>query len=1313
MGDFSFYKLEKGGAEMSQVINEIQLDFSHSQNITIPAMQLDKGTRFIRVRLQNNKRSVDVTGTQIVIMAIRHDRQEVIESCRILDASKGLIEFEISEAMTATQGEVLCQLKVFDNADLLNSQVFKISVGRSLLLTTGGSDCQCPSLDWIISDIEDIRNHCNENYNKLEQKHDGDLNEVRTELTQINTRLSLNVRYFNTVNDMKINSNSLRLGDYVETLGYYEVGDDGGCKYVIENTKHEWSIQLGDQLYANINEPIRVNYRQFGAYLNGVDDDYNAMLMCHAYADSIKYFDSEDRNVYYTCTVENHNGIIYKQGTESINFCSNIDLSGSTLLVDDTNATWFGIYVWGDGNSLHWDYEIPDEIKQTFTADNYVIELPSNDELPANTVLRIEETPYAVRDDDGYLYSVGRKELLIHDMNGICSSPFADDWSHAGGEEINCKITDKVTDEEVNYKSFSVLKASYNFIPNRHGVFTGCEVKLNMSPNRYSSVLTVKRHNAIVKDFVFKPNPEKLHNTMYKNSMIYLQDSYNVTVRNIQGFNSAGMMQNNEKATSGYMLRLTNCSDVNVEDCRMQGYWGATAMDSVKNIYFNRCHMNRLDVHDYFYNLYASNCTFYHHSIQLGYGRGVASFKDCNFYYNNVPNDSYPSAYAVAFNLTYGRIFEGTLSLDNCNIYVKDTPDNEYNLVQMFFRPDATSIIKHFKFPEIRCRNIHITSCDPNTKFSYVRVGGSRYARTGNEMPSHVYGEMVDNDLRWRYIGRTFDWGKETGRSLDVIENDLLRVADTTLNEDQKTIFYNYRYYKCTKAGTMVFNNKPSNDATSITVGTARFERIDDPSWRSRHQYNVGDIAVVSSSNFYEPYIYQCIQSGISNGYFPIHTSGTVLEGPNDVINEPDLCWWTYIGPKSEWCRDFRVNTRYTVGERFIADGKIYEVIEDVLTTEYPPFITTWLKDFEYGGGVLKYLGNKWQPKKWFAKDSFCEADGRIYQLAKHHGITTGILPTKGNLFCVDGDLTWEYKGDAQNESVNGNYVEWKPNTNYETNTLIRVDNRIYEVQELKTGSSYPNASTVSEVYMDGSLPVKYYGEHLLSWRVAGNSYEVGDIISDNTFLVICIQAGTTNINSKWGPLESATGWLEDDTYNDGTCVWKKLTKTASDGVWRNSNTYYPVGKFLLISSNNYFKVYEVQEARTSATKPTNTTLNEKFLDGTLTLMYKGLSNAWLADARYNLGDIIEVNSHRYECVFDGRLVLPNKSIFENITTNLTKGSVFKFSSDVSVPTRQGDTRWEVIVRDCEGIVNEVEGLPQGKSYFGDTNNINPIVKMQ
>ena len=142
---------------MSKVYNSIKLDFSCSTDVAIPAMQLDKGSRFVRVHLQNNKRSVDVTGTQIVIMAIRHDRQEVIESCCILDASKGIIEFEISEAMTEKQGDVLCQLKVLDNDGVLSSQLFKISVRRSLESQIL-DNCHCQHYDITLDHIQDIQN---------------------------------------------------------------------------------------------------------------------------------------------------------------------------------------------------------------------------------------------------------------------------------------------------------------------------------------------------------------------------------------------------------------------------------------------------------------------------------------------------------------------------------------------------------------------------------------------------------------------------------------------------------------------------------------------------------------------------------------------------------------------------------------------------------------------------------------------------------------------------------------------------------------------------------------------------------------------------------------------------------------------------------------------------------------------------------------------------------------------------------------------------------------------------------------------------
>lgn len=1131
---------------------------------------------------------------------------------------------------------------------------------------------------------------------------------IENTLKIINAKITSQIYHFSTIKDMQ-KSTILKKGDLVKVLGYYTFGDGGEASYIISDNRYEWSIDIGG-MYANINERSTVNYRQFGASLNGVDDDNNAMLLCHKYADSIQSLDSTSKTVVYTCTVENHSGIIYKKGTKPIECNSNVDLSGSTLIVDDTNATWFGIYKWGDLDSFHWDYEIQDDLKDGFIKDNYVFELPANDALPSNVVLKVDETPYAVRDDDGYLYSVGRSELLVHTLDGIFISPFADDWDMSGGEEINSIITDLSTGNITSEKVFSKLTASYTYIPIKRGKFIGCEVLLKMSPNKYSSVLHVKHHNCDIEDFYFKPDEDKLHNTMYKNSMIYIFDSYNVNLRNIQGFNASGKATATEKATSGYVIRMSNCSDVTVEDCRIQGYWGATAMNSVKNVHFNRCHLNRLDVHDYFYNLTAKDCVFYHHGIQIGYGRGIASFDSCMFYYNYIPLESYPEAYGITLNLTYGRCFEGNVLLNNCNIHVKNAPNNEYNLIQMRFRPDATSITKHMRLPEIRCKNIDIKCPDENLEFNYLKIGGQRFARSGITMPTHVYGESNDNTVIWRYKERAFDWGENKGRELNAIVGNFLRIADTVLSSEGKTSFYNWRYYKCTKSGSLVWSNKPSSDKTIITVGTAEFTKVTDSNWKSRKSYNVGDLILVTSSNFYAPYVFECVKAGISDGQYPIHTSGIVLEGKNDAVNEPDLCWWKYIGGKDSFLSDFAYNRSYLKGHRFIVDGKIFEVIEEITATSYPPFETPWLEEFSYGGGVLKYIGNEWKPKKWYMVGSYCEADGRIYQLEKHDGITTGVPPTKGNKNCVDGDLIWEYVGKVNENVITVEYSVWFPNTHFEELQMIKNGNKVYEVQQLLTENNPPTATDIGKTYMDGTIPVKFYGNFPTAWRVAGNAYTSGHIISDNTFIVICTKSGTTNVNDKWGPLETSSGWGSNGIYVDGTCEWRKLTPTKEKGFWRNSHRRYIVGDVLLVSKAGTMDVFQVMNTITGDIEPTITVLDVNFLNGTTTLKYKGLENTWLANSRYDIGDVVNAGENQYKCVFDGKLVLPNKTIFENITTNLKKGSVFKFDSNVDVPTKKGNADWKVIVNYCDGITNDVKGLQHGVNYFGGTSTINPTI---
>lgn len=926
--------------------------------------------------------------------------------------------------------------------------------------------------------------------------------------------------WFASVKEMQA-YRKLAEGNIVRTRNYSEEREGGGAQYrIVKNNKDKygndipWAIPLENGLFAMLDEHKEVSYRMFGAILDGVNDDGDAMRLCHRYADSHFVYDDKGLTKIYTCNVAQHDGVIYKKDTDAIWCSSDVDLSGATLLVDDSNATWYGIYVWGDNDSLYYDMELSDEVKSDLKADAFFLPHAGTDLLHQNTVVKLEEDPYCARDDAGYLYTVARRELLVHDMDGICASPLTDDWQHAGGEEINCQISDLGSGTVKNAQSFTHFKVSYTYLPAVRGTFIGCDVRLDVSAGKYCSVMWCKRHNATVRDFTFRPRQGELHNRRFKNTMIYLWDSYNVTVRNLQGFNASGKKNGTENGTSGYMLRITNCSDVHVEDCQMQGYWGATAMDSVKNIHFRNCHMNRLDIHDYFSNLYAEQCVFYNHAIQIGYGRGVASFTNCIFHYNDIPNDSYGSAHMVEFNLTYGRIFEGLVSIDGCRVIVHNPADEEFNIFKMEFSPDATTITKHFQFPEIICRNCIIESDNPNNHLAGFKITGTRRATTGTQPPSHLYGVCNDGSVTWRYLGRGVNWDEDES---NIEKNAVLRVSDSFIDTENKTQFYNLRYYICTKAGTLSFSEKPTRtDSTEFTCGTATLRYAPEILWKSKYGYSTGDICAVAQSSWYPLYMFECISGGTSGGFFPTHTSGTELDGLNDVVNEPDGCWWTYVGKAKDWCIPWTANMTVSAGQRFIAEGRIYETVEEGTLPEHPPYDTAWFGMHKWGSARLRFIGQVWKHHAWYAKDSYCEARGNIYQCARHDGTTSGITPTRGNPYCVDGDIIWEYV--------------------------------------------------------------------------------------------------------------SGTGGGGGDT--------------------------------------------------------------------------------WKAQTAYNIGDIVKANGNTYRCAFDGVLVLPQKTIFENIITNM-KGHIFWFYKGTNLPTRQGTRPWELIVRNCSGLETTPEGMTD---YFGRSSNPKPMV---
>ncbi len=796
-------------------------------------------------------------------------------------------------------------------------------------------------------------------------------------------------------------------------------------------------------LYAVIDEQV-VNYRMFGAKLDGMSDDGAALRMCHKYQKESFSIEPMTGRRFYPVRVENHEGVIRKDDNEPIICCGNVDLSGSKLLIRDVNATWYGFYLWGDNEEDYLTFEPLKETTDSFRRDNFVIRTAGNfSELHPNALLSLKEEPYAVRDDGGYLYSEPRYELLLHTMDGLLTSPITYDWTYPGGLEISSLVSSYDGHETATQTVNSHFTCSYTMLPATHYYFKGCDVMLDTTANKYCSVLWCKCHNAHISGFNFVPNAAELHNTRFKNTMIYIWGAYNVEVSDIVGFNAAGKKKGSSNGTSGYVIRATNCLNLKLHDISVQGYWGATAMNCVKDVHIARVSINRLDIHNYFYNLYIDECNLFNHAIQIGEGRGIVRVTNSNFYINQLEADSYPNAHLLEFNLTYGRIFEGTVLIENCNAYLRDPDGKEFDVCKIDFSPEAVSTLDSYRFPDVTVRNCRFYSYNPDTYLVYFMVAGKRNCTTSTKGPSVLadvsrdLGNDAQGSLSWRYVGRGIDWmsGEPvSGEELSVVPGQFVRLYERFLDAGGKTVFYNFRYFLVTRAGRLPVPsaaNAPSDvSGAEFSLGTATLRYVERHRWEAARHYAVGDACFTESSPWLPVYCYVCTAAGVSNGWRPRHTAGTVIEGEDVYPKNLDACYWRYVRPAEAFItRRFTPRMTVAAGDVLYADHRVYRVVEGGTLNEAPPVNTPWLQSFTEGTARLAFYGKDWQPGAWWAQGAFCLSYDdagvlQVYELVRQDGTTGGQVPVPGNGRCIDGDMIWQHTTQAATKV-------WAPKTQF------------------------------------------------------------------------------------------------------------------------------------------------------------------------------------------------------------------------------------------------------------------------------------------
>jgi hypothetical protein len=362
-----------------------------------------------------------------------------------------------------------------------------------------------------------------------------------------------------------------------------------------------------------------ISYKDFEAPLDGVSDDRYDVYMCHQFANLCGL------------AVECHAGTMNIVVSGWIAVDTDIDWSGMEIKIHNLNRLglfWVKGEVWTVTETVNY---------AELTQDCSYCSLFADGAFPDGSSLKILRPEATKRVDNGVTTTESRFELVENITRGRL---------HAG-----------CIDDAPQNAQYSVW-----LFPQSARTIKGCKLVINKtwsaSPMYF---MRLERSNCTVRDFIISPTPSTMQNTVYNGAVFTHENSNVITYENIHGANIAGKpTDTTPQGTSGYVFNLNCCNNITIANCHIGGYWGCMAAKGVKNLLVTGCVLNRIDIHDYFKDLFVTNCTIYEHGVQIGYGRGIVAITGCVFVTSK--------NYIVQLRTDYGGMFKGAIQINGVHI---------------------------------------------------------------------------------------------------------------------------------------------------------------------------------------------------------------------------------------------------------------------------------------------------------------------------------------------------------------------------------------------------------------------------------------------------------------------------------------------------------------------------------------------------------------------------------------------------------------------------------------------------------------------
>lgn len=442
-----------------------------------------------------------------------------------------------------------------------------------------------------------------------------------------------------SVAEMKADSN-LKSGMLTATAGYFTAGDGGAACYLIQSSHLPEDggsvINLNNGFQAILLPEGSVNYKQFGAVGDGVNDDGVQIKLAHAYANE------------HDLPVVNESGEYWIKETNLITIQTNVRWGHTKLHIDESFNERFNPRFQITSRRSHIPITLDASTKAALVSKLKpgTTMLPELAEYKGSLIL-VWDTQDLVGVRYGYNKPGRRKEDLFY-------------------IEEHGRVIGDISWTFNDYTDLVAVPCDENYLTLEGGtiLLSGDDGK-DSYEGYFQNGILINRSRTIIRNQWVGLEPGKTDAAYNpRQGFYFFKEVFDVLLENVRL-----IPFEKNRQPPGYVVpegtygiggaRVMNATFRGVSAEGSKVHWGVFGTNIFKNFRVESCHLNRVDVHFHCWNLYVKDS-------EIGY-RGFTLTGGGDLFIEN--SKRFGNTF-VSFRRDYGAKWDGNIRLSNCRLVI-------------------------------------------------------------------------------------------------------------------------------------------------------------------------------------------------------------------------------------------------------------------------------------------------------------------------------------------------------------------------------------------------------------------------------------------------------------------------------------------------------------------------------------------------------------------------------------------------------------------------------------------------------------------